>query len=131
MAHALHQLDDLPGSDLRDLNRWSRRDARGYPRLKSTKSCAISKGKTTLAIKTITDAPLETLGNTPTIARNSYIHLKVVALADHPHAYTYAASLALRWVSSAWMVVMSPFARRVEHRSGSRSVRDTDASAFR
>ena len=44
-------------------------------------SCRLCKGAS--SIKDISEAAAERLGNTPTIARNSYIHPRLVEMARH------------------------------------------------
>ena len=107
LAQVLHRLDDLPGAalitwlddhdiahqvtssqvnellaDITGADRMTAKTFRTWNGTTTAMDMALSTE--TLTIKTMSDAAAQRLGNTPTIARQSYIHPDVIALADMP-----------------------------------------------
>ena len=105
LQKALHRLHDLPGADLvtwtdengrtrtvssHEVNEWIA-DATGLDGATaktfrtwngSVAALVAAAAAETVTIKAMAEAAAERLANTPTIARNSYIHPKVIALAE-------------------------------------------------
>ncbi|WP_375260849.1 DNA topoisomerase IB [Palleronia sp.] len=107
LAQVLHRLDDLPGATfvswvddfgkthevtstqvnelLHDITGEDGYTAKTFRTWNGTVAAMETAMKDeTLTIKAMAEAAAETLGNTPTIARNSYIHPDVIDLADTP-----------------------------------------------
>ncbi|PHR78112.1 hypothetical protein [Henriciella sp.] len=99
LAHAVGELQCLPGQSLFDtpdghvgssrVNRFIREAGDGGFTAKDFRTWAGSVAavealcKGASSIKDISEAAAERLGNTPTIARNSYIHPRLVEMARH------------------------------------------------
>lgn len=106
LHRVLQEIDDLPGADLFT---WLDADGRPHPLRSETVNdylaqisgeehtaktfrtwlgtllafqAAEAAGNGRLTVKSMASAAAEQLGNTPTIARNSYIHPDVIALAE-------------------------------------------------
>lgn len=62
-------------------------------------SCLVGAGDEGLALKDVLAHVAERLGNTPAVARRSYIHPAVIALVGKPAAGTIALPRATRWLS--------------------------------
>jgi DNA topoisomerase-1 len=107
LMRSLQSLDDLPGVELvswvdddgepravrsEEVNAWLA-DVAGSRRMTaktfrtwngSVAALSAAFADETITIKAMAEAAAERLGNTPAIARNSYIHPAVIALADDP-----------------------------------------------
>ena len=107
LAQVLHRLDDLPGAtfvkwlddrgelhevtstqvnellhDITGEDGYTAKTFRTWNGTVAAMETALKEEK--LTIKSMAEAAAETLGNTPTIARGSYIHPDVIDLADTP-----------------------------------------------
>ncbi|MFY0633612.1 MAG: DNA topoisomerase IB [Vannielia sp.] len=109
MQQTLQKLDDLPGAELvtwvddagetrtvssSRVNAWLA-EVSGTPGITaktfrtwsgSVAALEAASSAETVTIKSMSEAAAKRLGNTPTIARNSYIHPAVIDLADAPEA---------------------------------------------
>ncbi|MGR3495120.1 DNA topoisomerase IB [Citreimonas sp.] len=109
LAKVLHRLDDLPGAtfvtwidahgrvhevtstlvnellhDITGEHGYTAKTFRTWNGTVAALEIALREEK--LTVKTLAEAAAEALGNTPTIARNSYIHPAVIDLVDTPLA---------------------------------------------
>lgn len=126
LAHFVRKMDDLPGQHLfqyingdgephpvgsDDVNDYLRKTMRGDFTAKNFRTWhasaigfeLLARAKGQLTIKALSEGVAERLGNTPTIARQSYIHPAVLALVERQAKWRAKLKLPrkTKWLSGA------------------------------